>query len=99
MKENKDRNEDNYKEKDRDKYELNDEGLYKKYSGKYSQRIECNVTNCTHNCIDDSTCRLDKIQVAPCGPRGSKVAEDETLCSSYLYIGDLNEEEKSSIKT
>ena len=38
---------------------------FKKNDKAGSQRIECNVTNCTHNCIEDSTCRLNKIQVSP----------------------------------
>ncbi len=67
--------------------------------GKHWQKIECNVTSCVHNCIDDSTCRLEKIQVAPCDLKGDKTADKETLCSQYRYTGNLNVEEKSGIKT
>lgn len=38
---------------------------FKKRDRTGSQKIDCNVTNCTHNCIEDSTCRLNKIQVSP----------------------------------
>ena len=31
-----------------------------------SDRIKCNVTKCVHNCIEDSTCRLDSIVVCEC---------------------------------
>lgn len=76
----------------KNKYKTDDKD--QKYSGSYTQKILCNVTNCAHNCLDDCSCRLDKIQVAPCGPKGDTSAKDETLCSSYLYSGNLNSEEK-----
>ena len=38
-----------------------------------SDRIKCNVTKCVHNCIEDSTCRLDSIVVCECmNDRNSK---------------------------
>ena len=58
-----------------------------------SQRIECNVTKCAHNCIDDSTCRLDAIKVCTCSNQRKGNLEDETACASYHYAGYLNEEE------
>lgn len=67
---------------------------------KYSQKIGCNVASCAHNCIDDSTCRLESIRVTPCsGVKGDGSPFKETLCSSYLHAGEMNIEEKSSIKT
>lgn len=55
-------------------------------------KIECNVVDCMHNCIENSTCKLDAIRVCNC--TGDKYAkkEDGTACSSYDYAGDLNEE-------
>lgn len=65
-----------------------------------NQKIGCNVTSCMHNCIDDSTCRLDQINVTPCGMNGNKTPEGETACGSYHYAGNLNvEEKKSSLNT
>lgn len=63
---------------------------------KYSQKIGCNVNECTHNCIEDATCKLDKIQVTPCGGKGSKTPEDETACGNYLFSGNLNAESTSA---
>lgn len=62
---------------------------------KYNQKIECNVSNCTHNAIQDCTCKLDRIQVSPCSNKGTKTSEDETLCSMYLYAGHMNNENNS----
>lgn len=59
-----------------------------------SQQIGCNVSNCTHNDIDSSTCKLDAIRVSPCKLHGEKTPEDQTACASYYYSGDLNSEEK-----
>lgn len=57
-------------------------------------RIKCNVAKCVHNCIDDSTCRLDTIKVQECmNDRGSSKREDQTACGSYEYIGNLNKSE------
>ena len=58
----------------------------------YYQKIECNVNECTHNSIEDSTCKLDRIQVCPCLVKGDKTSEDETACAMYSYSGDLNSE-------
>ena len=30
---------------------------------KDGNKIKCNVVKCVHNCIDDSTCRLNTIKV------------------------------------
>lgn len=55
-----------------------------------TQKIECSVVDCAHNCIDDSTCRLNKIRVCP--KSASNLVEDVngSLCGSYHYIGDQN---------
>lgn len=59
------------------------------------QKIKCNVTNCTHNCLDDCTCRLDEIHVASCiNKKRESQKEDITMCNSFQDIGDLNVEEK-----
>lgn len=51
-----------------------------------SNKIKCNVAKCVHNCIDDSTCRLDSIIVCECmNDRKSKIKEDQTSCGSYYY--------------
>lgn len=59
----------------------------------YKQKIECNVTKCAHNCIDDCTCRLDSIKVCNCKNQGSGELDDETACGSYDFAGNLNETE------
>ncbi len=56
----------------------------------YKQKIECNVAHCAHNCIEDCTCRLDKIQVCPCNTKANESADDTTACASYKFCGDLN---------
>lgn len=59
-----------------------------------NSRIKCNVSKCMHNCIDDSTCRLEEIKVCEClNDNNSKRKEDQTSCGSYKYIGNLNESE------
>ena len=63
-----------------------------------TQKIDCNVFDCAHNCVDDCSCRLDRIQVCPCTSKGTKNYDDETACSKYMYIGDLNMQEKSNSK-
>lgn len=60
---------------------------------KNSQKIECNVTECSHNCLEDCTCKLDRIQVCPCRVKGDKTPEDETACAMYSYSGNLNSKE------
>ena len=54
-------------------------------------KIQCNVNDCSHNCNEDCTCRLETIKVCPCPnlPNTDK-AEDQTACSMYNYCGDLN---------
>lgn len=58
----------------------------------YDQKIRCNVGGCIHNCVLDSTCRLEKIQVCPCTSKLSDDAlpRDKTACASYENAGDLN---------
>ncbi len=67
--------------------------MSKKEIKKISPKIECNVVDCEHNCIENSTCRLESIRVCNCS--GDKYAKHEegTACSSYNYVGDLNEKE------
>lgn len=61
---------------------------------KSSGKIKCNVVKCVHNCLDDSTCRLDSIIVCECmNDKKSKRREDQTACGSYDYCGDLNKNE------
>lgn len=59
---------------------------------KYDQKIKCNVAECLHNCIEDSSCRLEKIQVCPCTSKLEEEAlpRDKTACASFLNAGDLN---------
>ncbi len=48
---------------------------------KGDDRIKCNVSKCLHNCIDDSTCRLNSIKVCECmNDKKSKNREDQTAC-------------------
>lgn len=60
----------------------------------YHQKIECNVSTCAHNCLEDSTCRLDRIMVRPCIGNESRAPEDKTACGSYFYIGEMNVAER-----
>lgn len=61
---------------------------------KRSGKIKCNVSKCAHNCIDDSTCRLDSIMVCECmNDKKSSIKEDQTSCGSYYYSGNLNSSE------
>ncbi len=58
------------------------------------QKIKCNVTKCVHNCIDNSTCRLESIKVCECmNDKNSNKKEDQTACGSYKYAGNLNQSE------
>ena len=43
-----------------------------------------------HNCIDDSTCRLECIQVNVMSDKSHAGCKDNTACKSYTYGGDLN---------
>ena len=60
---------------------------------KCSQKIMCGVTDCLHNCIDDSTCRLDSIKVNISSEGNKAGCKEGTCCISYDYAGDLNEVE------
>lgn len=61
---------------------------------KKEDKILCNVTKCVHNCIEDSTCRLDSIKVCECmNDKKSRRREDQTSCGSYEYCGNLNTDE------
>ena len=57
------------------------------------QKIKCNVSECTHNCIEDSTCRLECIKVGVMSDKVNAKCEDETCCNSYDFGGDLNKTE------
>jgi hypothetical protein len=57
------------------------------------QKIKCNVTDCMHNCIDDSTCRLECINVGIMNEKSKAKTEDDTCCNSYNFCGDLNEKD------
>lgn len=61
----------------------------------YHQKIQCTVTECAHNSIEDATCRLDKILVSHGKNRNDKNSEDETACAMYLFSGNLNAESYS----
>lgn len=61
----------------------------------HNQKIDCNVTKCMHNCIDDCSCRLERIQVCPTSARNTDTYDDETACGMYTYVGDLNTQEKT----
>ncbi|CCZ56229.1 unknown [Clostridium sp. CAG:1219] len=59
---------------------------------KNDQKIKCNVSECVHNCIEDCSCRLEKIQVCPCTSKIDEGApqRDKTACASFYNAGDLN---------
>ena len=46
-----------------------------------------------HNCINDSTCRLESIKVGIMSDYTKAKSEDGTCCRSYDFGGDLNETE------
>ena len=54
------------------------------------QKIRCSVASCTHNCVDDCTCMLDKIMVCPCDLDAKGDKDTETCCGSYDSCGDEN---------
>ncbi len=56
----------------------------------YHQKIECNVSSCAHNCLEDCTCRLDRIMVRPKAGDKTRTPGSETSCGSYFYIGEMN---------
>lgn len=60
----------------------------------YTQKIECSVSSCAHNCLEDGTCRLDRIRVKPCTLGKDRSPEAETACGSYNYVGELNTVER-----
>lgn len=55
------------------------------------QKIKCGVTDCIHNCIDDSTCRLEciTVNVTPGQTHAGNI--EGTCCKSYYVAGDLNQ--------
>ena len=57
------------------------------------QKIKCGVTDCVHNCIEDSTCRLECITVNVSSDRRHANEIDGTCCKSYYSAGDLNKVE------
>ena len=52
---------------------------------KGGQKIKCDVVECTHNCIKDSTCMLDEISVCNCSYDKTKDPLKDTACGSYQY--------------
>lgn len=60
---------------------------------KYNEKIGCNVHECEHNHNEVSACKLDKIQVTPCGGKGTKTPEDETACGMYSYSENSNQQQ------
>jgi len=58
----------------------------------FFQKISCNVNECAHNCIEDSTCRLEKIHVTPRITKDKNAPEDSTACAMFSDIGYLNAE-------
>jgi len=62
------------------------------------QKIRCTVTECSHNCLEDSTCRLDEILVSHGITRSDENSKDETACSMFHFIGNLNAEENRASK-
>ena len=52
---------------------------------KGGQKIKCDVVECTHNCIKDSTCMLDEISVCNCSHDKTKDPLKDTACGSYQY--------------
>lgn len=57
-----------------------------------NQKIKCDVADCTHNCIKDSTCLLDEISVCNCNFDKTKDALKDTACASYRYSEVQNNE-------
>ncbi len=53
-------------------------------------RINCNVSTCTHNSLEDSTCRLNEINVSRISAEESGDADKDTACHSYKFIGTEN---------
>lgn len=53
-------------------------------------KINCNVSMCAHNCVEDSTCLLKEINVARIKADESGDADVDTACHSYRYIGNEN---------
>lgn len=54
-------------------------------SNSSGQKIKCTVSECTHNNIDSSTCRLEEILVSPCDAEYTKDPIKDTACSSYKF--------------
>ena len=55
----------------------------KKING--GQKIKCDVAECSHNCIKDSTCMLNEISVCNCSYDKTKDTLKDTACSSYEF--------------
>ncbi|MDD2376945.1 MAG: DUF1540 domain-containing protein [Clostridia bacterium] len=64
----------------------------------YHQKIQCTVTECAHNCLEDSTCRLDKILVSHGLTRSDESSKDDTACGMFLFVGKSNAEETRASK-
>lgn len=56
------------------------------------QKIKCTVTECAHNCLEDSTCRLDEILVSHGLTRSDESSKDDTACGMFHFVGKLNTE-------
>ncbi|MEG2348740.1 MAG: DUF1540 domain-containing protein [Clostridia bacterium] len=61
-----------------------------------SKKINCNVCECSHNCMEDCTCKLESINVCPCTTKKTQDPLKDTACGSYEYSGNLNAEEITS---
>lgn len=57
------------------------------------QRIKCTVSECMHNSVQDSSCRLKSINVSPCSSDVNKDPKASTACLSYKY-DDVQHNEK-----
>jgi hypothetical protein len=45
--------------------------------------ISCNVSSCTHHCMDKDFCSLRSIRVEACRQGSTGKPEDESMCGSY----------------
>ncbi len=61
-----------------------------KHTHSGDQKIKCSVVSCTHNCVDNCTCMLDKIIVCPCSLEAEGDKDTETCCGNYENCGNEN---------
>jgi len=64
----------------------------------FYQKIQCTVTECAHNSLEDSTCRLEKIIVKHRVIRSDENTEDDTACGMFVFVGGLNADETRASK-